>query len=306
METIENNLEYIDIHIHSTYSDGTYTPLEILKLAEKQNLTVISITDHNNVDAFEEIKNTPYNGIVLRGCEITTTYNGEIIEILAYKVNEKFRERLAEIRLSQRDAKQRQYKVSCITIDTLAEKGVKFRNNYGDEFYKNPKQFYDTKKESSMDGILREIKRYEENAKFFGGLENMLKITTNEFVRNMIYNPKSIFYIDQTKLYPSLEKVLEIIHECDGLAFLAHLYVYSETIAQNLDNIVKNYKLDGLECYYTLFTKEQTEYLTNYCKKKKLYMCGGSDFHGKKKKDFNLGTGKGNLRISKEIIEQWL
>ena len=92
-----------------------------------------------------------------------------------------------------------------------------------------------------MDGILREIKSFKENAKFFGGLESMEKITAKEFVRNMLYNPKSELYIDQSAIYPSLEKVLEIIHECGGLAFLAHLYVYSESVAENLDNIVEKY-----------------------------------------------------------------
>lgn len=136
--------------------------------------------------------------------------------------------------------------------------------------------------------------------------EKMQAITTKDFVRNMVYNPKSKFYIDQSKIYPSMEKVLEIIHECGGLAFLAHLYVYSESVAEDLDNIIKNYNLDGIESYYTLFSEEQIEFLKKYCKKHKLYRSGGSDFHGERKINHYLGIGKGNLRIPKEIIEEWL
>ena len=179
-------------------------------------------------------------------------------------------------------------------------------DNFGDELYKNPKQFYDNRNEAVMDGILREIKSFEENAKYFGGIENMKNITTKDFVRNMIYNPKSEFYIDQSSIYPSLEKVLEIIHECGGLAFLAHLYVYSELVAENLDNIVQKYDLDGIETYYTIFSKEQIEYLKEYCKEHNLYKSGGSDFHGERKQQHDLGIGKGDLRVPKKIIEEWL
>lgn len=302
---------FVDMHSHSTHSDGTCSVEEILELAEKRNLAILAITDHNVVDAYEDIKDIrireKFKGIIVPGCEVTTTYKGEIIEVLGYKINfEEFREKLAENTLTDRDRRLRKYKVSCMTVDTLTKLGVKFRDNFGDEIYRNPRKFYDNRNEAVMDGILREIKNFDENAIFFGGMKNMKNITTKEFVRNMIYNPKSEFYIDQSKIYPTLEKVIQIIHECGGLAFLAHLYVYSDSVAENLDNIVNEYELDGLETYYTLFTDEQIEFLKEYTKKHNLYKSGGSDFHGERKQSHDLGIGRGNLRIPKEIIEEWL
>ncbi len=303
--------KYVDMHTHSTHSDGTCSVSEILELAEKREMAILAITDHNVVEAYEDLKNleirNKFKGKIIPGCEVTTTYNGEVIEVLAYKIDfEKFREKLAENTLTDRDRRLRKYKVSCMTVDTLCKLGVRFRDNFGDEIYKNPRQFYDNRNEAVMDGILREIKSFEENARFFGGLENMKKLTAKEFVRKMLYNPKSDLYIDQSAIYPSLEKVLEIIHECGGLAFLAHLYVYSESVAENLDNIVEKYDLDGIETYYTLFTEEQIDYLKKYTSSHNLYKSGGSDFHGERKQNHDLGIGRGNLRVPKEIIEEWL
>lgn len=311
MNEFVNTRKYVDMHTHSIYSDGTFNVEDILKLAEERNMAILSITDHNAVDAYYDLKDEKireiFNGIIVNGCEVTTTYNGEVIEVLAYKIDiEKFREKLAENTLSERDRKLRKYKVSCMTVDTLSKKGVKFRGNFGDEIYKNPRQFYDHKNEAVMDAILREIKSFEENAKYFGGLDNMKKITSKEFVRKMVFNPKSELFINLSTIYPSLEKVLEIIHECGGLAFLAHLYVYSETIAENLDTIIRDYDFDGIETYYTLFTEQQIEFLNNYTQKNNLYKSGGSDFHGERKQNHDLGIGKGDLRVPREIIEEWI
>lgn len=311
LEQTEERSNRIDIHTHSTHSDGTFDVPEILKQAEELKLAVLAITDHNCVDAYDDIQDEEvrkkFKGTMIPGCEITTTYNGEIIEVLGYGFEyEEFREKLAENTLSNRDRRLRKYKVSCLTVDTLEKKGVKFRENFGDEIYKNPRQFYDSRHEAVMDAILREIKSFPENARFFGGKEQMESITIKDFVRDMVYNPKSECYIDQTSLYPSLKKVIQIIHECGGKAFLAHLHVYSKSIEENLDNIVNNYELDGLECYYTTFSKEQIEKLKQYCKEKGLYMSGGSDFHGARKENHNLGTGRGDLLVPKEILNDWI
>ncbi|MCI8345603.1 MAG: PHP domain-containing protein [Clostridia bacterium] len=309
--TNEKRSNKIDIHTHSTHSDGTFEVSEILEQAEKLKLSILSITDHNSVGAYDDIQDKQirekFKGIILPGCEVTTTYNGEIIEVLGYGFDyEKFREELAKNTLSDRDRRLRRYKVSCITVDTLEKRGMKFRENFGEEIYKNPKQFYDTRNEAVMDAILREIKNFPENEKFFEGKENMEKVTTKEFVRQMIYNPKSKLFIDQTNLYPTLEKVIQIIHDSGGIAFLAHLHVYSKTIEENLTSIVDKYELDGLECYYTTFSKEQIENLKKFCKEKGLYMSGGSDFHGTRKQKHELGIGSGDLYVPKEIVEEWI
>ena len=84
------NEKYIDLHIHSIYSDGDKTPNEILEMAEKLNLEYISITDHENCKAYEEIKKgnikNIYHGKLIYGCELMTSFNNVMIEILGYNV----------------------------------------------------------------------------------------------------------------------------------------------------------------------------------------------------------------------------
>ena len=103
-------------------------------------------------------------------------------------------------------------------------------------------------------------------------------------------------------MFPSLEKVIELVHKANGLTFLAHTFEYSSNIKNELDNIINNYNLDGLECFYTTFNEEQTNFLVNTCKRKHLYMSGGSDFHGFRKTNHELG----NLNIDNKIIKSWI
>ena len=78
----------IDLHMHTTYSDGTDTVKELLEKAESLGLEVISITDHNTCKAYYEMENfnvkEMYKGDILVGCEFTTSFYNRLIEVLGY------------------------------------------------------------------------------------------------------------------------------------------------------------------------------------------------------------------------------
>lgn len=287
----------IDIHTHTAYSDGTLTPGELLEEAHQKKLTIISITDHNTIGAYEELKNPnireKFEGMIIPGIEITTTYHGETIEVLGYNFNlDMMSELLKESVLTFEEKQIQEYNLIKKQYQKI---GVIF-DEENIEF--NPK------KESCRVSFWKEIKSHPENNCLF--LEEKSKEETSSFTRNEIYNPKSPLYVDESSLFPSLEKAIAMIHESGGLAFLAHTFAYSPNIANSLLDILGNYKLDGLECFYTTFTKEQSNYLVSLCKEKGLYMSGGSDFHGTRKINHNLGTGRGNLQIEEKIIEPWV
>lgn len=287
----------IDIHTHTTYSDGTLTPGELLEEAHQKKLTIISITDHNTIGAYEELKNPnireKFEGMIIPGIEITTTYHGETIEVLGYNFNlDMMSELLKESVLTFEEKQIQEYNLIKKQYQKI---GVIF-DEENIEF--NPK------KESCRVSFWKEIKSHSENNRLF--LEEKSKEEASSFTRNEIYNPKSRLYVDESSLFPSLEKAIAMIHESGGLAFLAHTFAYSPNIAKSLLDILGNYKLDGLECFYTTFTKEQSNYLVSLCKEKGLYMSGGSDFHGTRKINHNLGTGRGNLQIEEKIIEPWV
>ena len=286
----------IDLHTHTTYSDGSFTPEEVLEEAEKKEVTILSITDHNTMDAYKELTNkkvrNKFRGIIISGVEITTTYKGETIEVLGYDFDlEKMKEFLKQNVLTFEQKQRKEY-------DLIKERYQKIGI-----IFKEGNINYNPKIESSRGAFLEEIKKYKENDSFF--LNSTSKESVNRFTREEIYNPNSPLYVDESSLFPTLEKVIEMIHQASGKAFLAHTYAYSKNIPNQLLNILDKYSFDGLECFYTTFTEEQTNYLVNLCKERGLYMSGGSDFHGTRKENHNLATGKGNLEIKEEIITPW-
>ena len=287
----------IDLHSHTTYSDGSYNVLDLLNEAQKNKLSLISITDHNTIQAYFELLNpnirNRFEGEIITGIEITTTYKGETIEVLGYGFDIDIMQHFLndnvltfeEKQLKEYELIKKQYKKIGVIFD---EKNIQF----------------DPKVESSRIAFAHEIKKYYQNYKFFLNQES---ITTNTgFTRNEVYNPKSPLYVDESSLFPSLEKTIEMIHKSGGLAFLAHTFAYSSNISNDLLNIINNYELDGLECFYTTFTDEQTNYLIQLCKERNMYMSGGSDFHGLRKKNHNLGTGQGNLHIDENEVSDWI
>ena len=148
-----------------------------------------------------------------------------------------------------------------------------------------------------------EIIKYPENKE---KVKEDILDTFSDFFRKGLTNPKSYFFINHIEFKPSLEKIIDLIHSAGGKAFLAHPYQYKFSDTEEfLDNIYNNNNLDGIECYYTRFTDEQTKYVFEFAKKRGLLISGGSDYHGKNKTNHNLGVGKGNLYINKEILSNW-
>ena len=128
---------------------------------------------------------------------------------------------------------------------------------------------------------------------------------SNVFYRKYMSNPETMFYVNMDDVLPDFEEACNIVRRAGGLVFLPHIYEYRENSDKILQYILENYKIDGIECYYTTFTEEQHEYLLNLCKEKNLLVSGGSDYHGSFKPDVDLGVGYGNLKIPDEIVENW-
>lgn len=91
-----------------------------------------------------------------------------------------------------------------------------------------------------------------------------------------------------------------------GKVFLPHIFEYKDNSKKILDFILDNYSIDGIECYYTTFNKEQSDFLLNLCKKKNFLISGGSDYHGMAKPNVDLGIGFGNLAIPENILNNWI
>lgn len=287
----------IDLHIHTTYSDGTYSVKEILKEAQEKKLEVISITDHDNVKAYKEIGkidvNNFYSGKIITGYEfkcVLPEYNLPI-EILGYE----FEVSIVEKFLDSHNNMEKQSKY----LEHLKSVGKRI----GLTFDENIKVNLERAEYASLI-FEREINKYEKNKQIL--LENGINITTN-FYRDAQSNKNSIFYIDEKNDYVQPDEIIDLIHKAGGKSFLAHPYIYRvNNVLEMAQTLINNYNIDGLECYYSLFTQQQTNDLVELCKKNKLYRSGGTDFHGDNKPNIQLGNGIGNLNVRIENVQEWL
>lgn len=289
----------IDLHMHTTYSDGTDSVKEILTNATKVNLEVISITDHNTCDSYIEMENFDieifYKGNIIVGCEFTTTFDNRLIEVLGYG----FDYRKVQEYLKKYYTKELINKRTAILYDRLIKKIKDLGLIYNLE----------EKRERAFESEFFERKIYEELVKYDENKEKLdedIWLSFSNFYRKGLTNPNSKLFMNYAEFKPALKEIVDLIHKEGGLAFLAHPYQYKFNDTEKfLDKICDENSLDGIECLYTTFNKKQTDYLITFAKERNLLISGGSDYHGRNKKQHDLGIGNGNLNINKEMINNW-
>lgn len=288
----------IDLHTHTKYSDGTDDVITLLKKAQESKIEYLSITDHISINAYRDIENIDvkkyYTGEIINGCEFFANINGQSIELLGYNLDlKKLDIKMAQVYKYSLE-KENEIETKRI-IKRCKELGIKLNEE-------NIK--IDILIEFGTNSVHREFKKYPENEKFFKNKKAWESSYT--FYRECVCNANSEFFINTNDLYPKVDEVIELIKQVDGLVFIPHIFVYGKNSMEYFEKITKTNKIDGIECYYSLFTDEQTKFLINYCKQNNLYISGGTDYHGKRKPDINLGIGKGNLDISYDVIKPWI
>lgn len=285
----------IDLHIHTTTTDGSDEPKDILIKAQQLGLKYISITDHNSLGAYEKLKDINihnyYQGKLIPGCEFSAVHNGKPIEILGYGID----------------------------LDTISSSGLISDDNFYErendylkkliEICKNLNLKYSNN--LSIDGkyfatqiIHNDFRKYPENEKHLG---TEVYESMNVFYRTCINNVESPFFIDMLKDWFTVEEVAATIKKAGGKSFLAHLYgYYADNYEEFLDSIISLDALDGVECYHSLHSIEITKQLLNYCKEHNLHACGGSDYHGKLKPTVKMGESIFDTKIPFDILKPWL
>lgn len=242
-----------DLHIHTTASDGTCAPGEIVELAKSKSLNTIAITDHDSIDGYLEVRKTAEEHSVrlIPGVEITADYAGKEIHILGYNfnphkhdfINFLKKQRMARLnRMEQILDHLRSRQGIDITIDEV--KAQAKSNNVG---------------RPHVAQIL--IKK------------QMVASIAEAFIR-YLGSP----LIEKIKIsYAGLEKVIEAVSEAGGASSLAHpgpLYTMEE-VEKYLD-----YGLDGIECIHPGHSFEEQKKFIRLAQARDLLITGGSDFHG--------------------------
>lgn len=290
----------IDLHIHTIYSDGDKTVEEVLKMCEKRKLEYISITDHNNCEAYyDEIlkNNNIFSGIIIKGCEINAEFQNKAIEILAYNIDTDIITAWREKYYSIDQIKSNTKKIYDRFLNILDKKGIIYnRENIRPQ--KDEKEYIERP-------IWEEIVKHPENKDIIGEeYFNSLGI----FFRKEITNPNSEYFLNRVGTFPKVEEVVDIIHQAGGKAFLAHPFEYKfDDTIKFINDLTQKVELDGIECFHPSSSDDNKKnILIDYARKNNLYISAGSDYHGKLKPDIQIGFGRGDLSISKDLIEEWL
>ena len=251
-----------DLHCHSTCSDGTLTPTELIHLAVKLNLKALSITDHDTIGAYkealEEAKKVQLP--LISGVEFSTTYKKTNVHVLAYS-----------------------FSLDSVEIQKLCKFHCHRRT------LRN-QMILDLLKMHQMPIDEIELKQ-STPAAMIGRPHIALLMMKKGYVRSV----KEAFhlYLGENKpcYHPgekvSTEETIEIIHRAKGLAIVAHPHLIAETkVVKSLTEM----EFDGLEGYYARFSSLQNERWIKIAKHKNWIITGGSDFHGDIKPSLPLGA----------------
>ena len=275
----------IDLHMHSKYSDdGEFSPLALVELCAAQGITLMSVTDHNCVCAqAEAAPEAKRRGITyIPGIEIDCTFQNTNFHMLGYRidaVSPDFKEIEENIRRQGQSASLEMLKKTQALGFSVTEEEMR---------------------RMSQDSYWPKI--------WTGELFAEVLLSKPEYVDHPLllpYRPGNVrgdnpyvnFYWDfysqgkpchTSVTYPSMQEVLDIIHQNQGIAVLAHPYVNLKGNLQLLEEILK-LDIDGLEAYSSYHTPAQRAQMASLAREKQLLVTCGSDFHGKTKPSISLG-----------------
>lgn len=275
-------MNYIDLHVHSSASDGSFSPEEVVDLAKNAGLSSFALTDHDTVDGIKQaITHADHIGniTVIPGIELSCYYLKREIHIVGLFVDYKNVRFLSEL-----------------------QKIKEARENRNKQMVQN---FIDAGIEISMNELLHGNPNSVITRAHFARVlveKGICKSKTEAFDKYLgIGCP---FYLPKPKVTP--EHVLTLIKDAGGVAILAHPYSYkfSKTEVKSMIDYLKPLGLIGMECYYSTYDIGQIQELRSIALEKNLLESGGSDFHGIIKPDISIGSGRGNLKIPEKLLIQ--
>lgn len=273
---------YIDLHTHSTASDGSTSPEELVRHAINSGLKAIALTDHDTIDGIESaLKEGVKNHFpVIPGIEISLDYKKEL-HLLGYFNKENYKRIGITLDALKKSRALRNEK----TVNKLNEIGIKITVE-------------DVQKRSEGGVIGRpHIARTM--------VESGYADTIEEAFNKYLAFGKVAFF-KKEKLTP--KQGIKVILEAGGIPVLAHpvLLRMSEYELDTFLEELSLYGLKGIEAYYTENTRKDTDTLLRLADKHNLIVTGGSDFHGSFKPNIKIGTGYGQLRVPCNIMDNLL
>ena len=267
-----------DLHIHTLYSDGVFSPEKIVDTAIDVGLQVIALTDHDNILSYQVAKdylkktNKEDKLEIIQGIEVNTLYKNYEVHILGYfmDVNNIDFQNLLKM---QQQARVKQTKE---IINLLAKKeGIRIK-------------FEDIKKQVAEGGSI--------------GRPHIAKAITNAGGTNNVIEAYAKYIHDDSPVYVQRKTVspqdaVEIIYDAGGIPVIAH--PHDLDIAEDLIKELMQYGLRGIEAYHRKHSPACVEYFSSMAEELGLIVTGGSDFHAP-----NIMNGQ--IILGKNFVPEWI
>ena len=268
----------IDLHVHSTASDGTCSPRELVRMAAEQGLAAIALSDHDTVSGYAEAaaEGAGLGLEVVPAIEISTKF-GRAVHILGYYIDMESPELTALLDWIVHDRDSRNIKMAeLMAADGLPVSYEAMQQRFG-EVIGRP----------HFAQLLVEL-----------GLAPSVKAAFELYVEKgrKYYQPRNILPIEQA---------VSIIVNAGGIASLAHPFQYrldDGGLRELIEHCI-SLGLGAMECRYSGYTTEQSDYLEALAEEYGLLKTGGSDFHGSNKPHIALGSGTGDMNVPYEYLE---
>jgi len=270
----------IDLHTHSTASDGTFEPSELVILAKNTGLKALALTDHDTTEGLKSAYKTALEvGLpFVCGVEISVKFSGPgHFHLLGYFLKPEVPELKDTLERLQKARDERNKKM----VEKLQALGISI----------------------SMEE-LREVAKGEIGRPHIANLlvkKGVVKSFEEAFEKYLKKGAPA--YVPKALLSP--QEAIELVLKAKGIPVLAHPVTLKLNYLElkNYLKELKDFGLMGIEAYYTEHSPEFTKVLLEYAKEFGFLVTGGSDSHGANKPDIKLGKGLGNLRVPFECYE---
>jgi len=277
----------IDLHIHTTASDGTLTPEQVISLAHRLKLKAIAITDHDTMAGSKEALRSgiPPSLGFLTGVEISATpppfYPGSgSFHLLGYSIlldDPSLNRTLEKLQLARKNRNP-------AIINRLNELGISI----------------------TLEEVRKEAGEGQLGRPHIAQLMVKKKVVASidEAFDRFLGTGKPA-YVDKQRV--DFDKAIKIIIDAGGVPVLAHPGLLDYKNENQLDELIGKLKktgIQGVEVYYSGHTPKETRLYAELARRHDLLMTGGSDFHGAIQPDIEMGSGRGDLIVPYELFEK--
>lgn len=251
-----------DLHMHTSLSDGHVSVDDLLADITKNNLEKYAITDHNHCLAYNAFTPEEHPNLII-GTEITTSYQGYIVEVLGYHVNPAIINAWYEDFYQENNMRKNELH--------LFNKLKKIARKNG----------YVLSDDVHMPEIVKGISKKTIYTDLVEQNTDFPFPTYKAFFRQGLSIPTHDFFLNEAETYPELQDVIQIIHQAGGIAILAHPHEYGLEVKER-EALYAHFKQlggNGIEAFHPSASYRDALEILNYCGKNGMVSSGGSDFH---------------------------